>query len=170
MHVLPTQQRTMPTEEPVVVEDGVATLEDMEIVEEPRPAPSTQERHQDFIAADQSSPRRATPPASDLKQRRRLLFPAGHGKTTSELLSWFAALLKQHTDLQPIYKEGRNQPFITVSTDSSFYATLVSEGFMGLVMDCPGEEGTHSVIIHGVWTHINVNLIEVPTSFHGLKS
>ncbi|MPC96112.1 hypothetical protein E2C01_091351 [Portunus trituberculatus] len=63
----------------------------------------------------------------------------------------------------------RRPPYITVSTDSSFYATLVSEGFLGLVMECPGEEGTHPVIIHGVATHINVNLIEVPAGFHGLK-
>ncbi|MPC98612.1 hypothetical protein E2C01_093986 [Portunus trituberculatus] len=36
-------------------------------------------------------------------------------------------------------------------------------------MKCPGEEGTHSVIIHGVATHVNVSLIEVPAGFHGLK-
>ncbi|MPC84618.1 hypothetical protein E2C01_079362 [Portunus trituberculatus] len=36
-------------------------------------------------------------------------------------------------------------------------------------MECPGEEGTHPVIIHSVATHINVNLIEVPAEFHGLK-
>ncbi|MPC31866.1 hypothetical protein E2C01_025169 [Portunus trituberculatus] len=118
----------------------------------------------------ESSPRHLSAPASDRKQeRQRLSFPAGHGKTASELFSWFAALLKQHPDLQPLYKEGRNQPYITVSTDSSFYATLVSEGFLGLVMECPGEEGTHPVIIHGVTTYINVNLIEVPAGFHELK-
>ncbi|MPC67687.1 hypothetical protein E2C01_061866 [Portunus trituberculatus] len=167
MHVVPAQ-RTMPVEDAAVVAEGVAALEDMEIVEEPRPAPSAKERHQGTAAADQSSPRHA-PASSDRKQRRRLLFPAGHGKTTSELFSWFAALLNQHPDLQPLYKEGRNQPYITVSTDSSFYATLVSEGFMGLVLECRGEEGTHPVIIHGVSTHINVNLIEVPAGFHGLK-
>ncbi|MPC72308.1 hypothetical protein E2C01_066608 [Portunus trituberculatus] len=115
------------------------------------------------------SPVRGAPATSDRKQRRRLLFPAGHGKTASELLSWFVALMKQHSDLQPLYKEGRNQPYITVSTNSSFYATLLSEGFLGLVMECPGEGGTHPVIIHGVATHINVNLIEVPAGFHGLK-
>ncbi|MPC64436.1 hypothetical protein E2C01_058552 [Portunus trituberculatus] len=37
-------------------------------------------------------------------------------------------------------------------------------------MERPCEEGTHSVIIHGVSTHINVNLIEVPAGFHGLKN
>ncbi|MPC40505.1 hypothetical protein E2C01_034065 [Portunus trituberculatus] len=36
-------------------------------------------------------------------------------------------------------------------------------------MECSGEEGTYAVIIHGVSTHINVNLIEVPAGFHGLK-
>ncbi|XP_045127901.1 uncharacterized protein LOC123514239 [Portunus trituberculatus] len=160
----------MPVEDGTVVEVGVAALEDMDIVEEPRFAPSTKKSHQVTAAGDQSSPRHLPAPASDRKQERRhLSFPAGHGKTASELFSWFAALLKQHPDLQPLYKEGRNQPYITVSTDSSFYATLVSEGFLGLVMECPGEEGTHPVIIHGVATHINVNLIEVPAGFHGLK-
>ncbi|MPC19960.1 hypothetical protein E2C01_012889 [Portunus trituberculatus] len=50
---------------------------------------------------------------------------------------------------------------------SYFYATLLSESFMGF-MD-PGEERTHAIIIHGVSTHINVNFIEVPGSVHGLK-
>ncbi|MPC35982.1 hypothetical protein E2C01_029422 [Portunus trituberculatus] len=169
VHVVPAQ-RTMPVEDAAVVEVGVAALGDMEIVEEPRPAPSAKERHQGTAAADQSSPRHATAPAcSDRKQRRHLLFPTGHGKTTSELFSWFTALLKQYPDLEPLYKERQNQPYITISTDSFFYDTMVSEGFLGLVMERPGEESTHPVIIHGVATHINVNLIEVPAGFHGLK-
>ncbi|MPC47223.1 hypothetical protein E2C01_040964 [Portunus trituberculatus] len=168
-HVGPAQ-RTMPVKGTVEVEVGVSALEDMEIVEEPRPAPSGKEKHQENAAIDQIPHRDVpTPATSDHKQKRcRLSFPAGHGKTASELFSWFAALLKQHPDLQPLYKEGRNQPYITVSIDSS-YATLVSEGLLGLVMECPGEEGTHPVIIHGVATHINVKLIEVLTGFHGLK-
>ncbi|MPC72291.1 hypothetical protein E2C01_066590 [Portunus trituberculatus] len=130
-HVDPAQ-RTMPVEDAAVVEVGVAALEDMDIVKEPLPAPSVKERHQDNAAGDQSSHRHVpAPTSSDRKQRRCLHFPAGHGKTTSELFSWFAALLKQHPDLQPLYKEGRNQPYITVNTDSSFYATLVT-GFHGL--------------------------------------
>ncbi|MPD01154.1 hypothetical protein E2C01_096670 [Portunus trituberculatus] len=166
-HVDPAQ-RNMPVEGAVEVQVGVAPLEDMEIVEESRLAPSGNEKRRDN--ADQISPRHVPAPAtSDRKQRRRLLFLAGHGKTASELFSRFAALLKQHPDLQPLYKEGRNQPYITVSTDSSFYVTLLSKGFLGLVMECPGKEGTRPVIIHGVATHINVNLIEVPAGFHGLK-
>ncbi|MPC75403.1 hypothetical protein E2C01_069790 [Portunus trituberculatus] len=43
MHVLPPQ-RTMPAKDVVVVEEGVAALEDLEIIEEPRPATSAQER------------------------------------------------------------------------------------------------------------------------------
>ncbi|MPC77529.1 hypothetical protein E2C01_071986 [Portunus trituberculatus] len=111
-------------------------------------------------------PAQRTMPVDDTAAKTTSALPAGHGKTPSELFSWFAALLKQHPDLQPLYKEGRSQPYFT---DSSFYATLVSEGFLGLVMECPGEEGTHPVIIHGVATHINVNLIEVPAGFHELK-
>ncbi|MPC19399.1 hypothetical protein E2C01_012312 [Portunus trituberculatus] len=160
----------MPIEDAVEVEVGIATLEDIEIVEEPRPTPSGKEKHQDNAAADQIPCRHVPASATmDHKQRRYLCFPAGHGKTASELLSWCPALLKQHPNLQPLYKEGRNQPYIPVSTDS-FYATLVSEGFFGLVMECPGEGGTHPVIIiHGVATHININLIEMPAGFHGLK-
>ncbi|MPC53301.1 hypothetical protein E2C01_047190 [Portunus trituberculatus] len=58
-HVGPAQ-RTMPTEGAVEVEVGVAALEDMEIVEEPRPAPSGKEKHQENAAADQI-PRRDVP-------------------------------------------------------------------------------------------------------------
>ncbi|MPC71200.1 hypothetical protein E2C01_065472 [Portunus trituberculatus] len=36
-------------------------------------------------------------------------------------------------------------------------------------MESPGEEGAHAVIIHNMSIHINVNLIEVPACFHGLK-
>ncbi|MPC83394.1 hypothetical protein E2C01_078103 [Portunus trituberculatus] len=145
----------MPVEGAVEVELGVAALEDMEIVEEFRPAPSGNEKRRDNVAANQISPRHVlAPAASDRKQKRRLLFPAGHGKTAN---------------LQPLYKEGRNQSYITVSTDSPFYTTLLREGFLGLVMECPGEEGTHPVIIHGVAAHINVNLIEVPAGLHGVK-
>ncbi|MPC67249.1 hypothetical protein E2C01_061422 [Portunus trituberculatus] len=94
LHVVPSQ-RTMPVEDTVVVEVGVATLEDMEIVEEPRPTPSAKESHQVTAAGDQSSYRHV--PAR--KQRRHLLFLAGHGKMASELFSWFAGLLKQNPDL-----------------------------------------------------------------------
>ncbi|MPC75960.1 hypothetical protein E2C01_070361 [Portunus trituberculatus] len=137
-HVDPAQ-RTMPVEGAVEVEVDIAALKDMEIVEESRPAPSGKGKRRDNAAADQISRRHVLAPAtSNRKQRCRLLFPAGHGKTASELFSGFAALLRQHPDLQPLYEEGRNQPYITVSTDSSFYATLLSESFLGLVMECPG--------------------------------
>ncbi|MPC83555.1 hypothetical protein E2C01_078267 [Portunus trituberculatus] len=169
-HVGPAQ-RTMPVKGTVEVEAGVAALEDMAIVEEPHPALSGKEKHQENAAVDQIPRRDVHAPAtSDHKQKRRCLsFPAAHGKTASELFSWFTALLKQHPNVQQLYKEGRNQSYITVGTDSSFYATLVSEGFLGLVMEFPGEEGTHPVIIHGVATHMNVNPIEVPAGFHRLK-
>ncbi|KAK8388551.1 hypothetical protein O3P69_020498 [Scylla paramamosain] len=132
--LVPAGQSTMPTEDLLVVEDGLASLEDMDIVENPRPASSTQGSQKNTATTDQPSLGRASAPAPTPRQRCHLLFPPGHGKTTSELFS-----------------------------------CLVSEGFMGIVMECPGEEGTHAVIIHGVSTHINVNLIEVPAGFHGLK-
>ncbi|MPC47617.1 hypothetical protein E2C01_041368 [Portunus trituberculatus] len=70
----------MPIEGTVEVEVGVAALEDMEIVEEPRPTPSGKEKQQENAA----------------------------------------------------------------------YTTLVNKDFQGFVMECPGEEGTQLVIIHGV--------------------
>ncbi|MPD05096.1 hypothetical protein E2C01_100821 [Portunus trituberculatus] len=46
-------QRTILVAGTVEVEVGVAALEDMEIVEEPRPAPSGKEKHQENAVADQ---------------------------------------------------------------------------------------------------------------------
>ncbi|MPC75029.1 hypothetical protein E2C01_069412 [Portunus trituberculatus] len=104
-------QKTMLVAGTVEVEVGVAALKDMEIVEEPHPAPSGKEKHQENAAADQIPCRDVPAPAtSDCKQRRRLFFPVGHGKTASEFFSWFAALLKQQPDLQPLYKEGPGTP------------------------------------------------------------
>ncbi|XP_045124803.1 uncharacterized protein LOC123512451 [Portunus trituberculatus] len=51
-HVGPAQ-RTMLVAGTVEVELAIAALEDMEIVEEPRPAPSGKEKHQKNAAADQ---------------------------------------------------------------------------------------------------------------------
>ena len=167
------RQRRMLDQDSLVVEDGEIALEDMEVVEMPRPGSSTQISDQTTPPDAQpsspsaSAPTPAHPPGTP--QRRRLNFPSVHGKSASELFNWFAALLKQHPSLQPLYKEGRNQPYITVSTESSFYPSLVTDGFMGLVMECPSEEGSHTVIIHGVSTHINVNLLEVPVGFLWLK-
>ncbi|KAK8402074.1 hypothetical protein O3P69_001279 [Scylla paramamosain] len=111
-HVLaPAGQSTMPAEDLLMVADSLASLEDMDIVEDPHPTPSTQGSQQNTATTNQPSLRRVSAPAPDSRQRCHLLFPRGHGKTTSELFSWFAALIKQHPDLQPLYKKGRNQPY-----------------------------------------------------------
>ncbi|MPC56156.1 hypothetical protein E2C01_050109 [Portunus trituberculatus] len=131
-HVGPAQ-RTIPVEGTVEVE--VAALEEMEIVEEPRPAPSGKEKHQENAAVDQIPRRNVPAPAtSDHKQKcHRLSFPAGHGKTASELFSWFAALLKQHPDPRPAATlQGGAEPALHHATHINVILIKVPAGFHGL--------------------------------------
>ncbi len=80
------------------------------------------------------------------------------------------ALLKQHPSLEPVIKEDKLRPHLTVNPESDAYAMLVGEGFLGMVM-VPMNPGTKQqlVIIHGVTTAISINLIAKPKAFVWFK-
>ncbi|KAK4318939.1 hypothetical protein Pmani_010082 [Petrolisthes manimaculis] len=101
--------------------------------------------------------------------RRRLQFPQDCTKTPAELYTWFAALMKQNPELEPLFKEGRNRPYITAKSDVPAYNKLIKEGYSGIVLVPVTEVRQQSVIIHSVPTYINVNLIETPEDFLWLK-
>ncbi|MPC23335.1 hypothetical protein E2C01_016379 [Portunus trituberculatus] len=100
----------------------------------------------------------------------RVHFPKGHGKTLAQCYDWFMALLKQHPLLEPVIKEGRCWPYLTVNPQAEAYAMLVKEGFLGLTM-IPADPDARKqmVIIHGMSTVINVGLLDTPKAFLWLK-
>ncbi|KAK3881438.1 hypothetical protein Pcinc_012857 [Petrolisthes cinctipes] len=68
------------------------------------------------------------------EDRRRLQFPQDCTKTPAELYTWFAALMKQNPELEPLFKEGRNRPYITAKSDVPAYNKLIKEGYNGIVL------------------------------------
>ncbi|KAK3867795.1 hypothetical protein Pcinc_026773 [Petrolisthes cinctipes] len=100
---------------------------------------------------------------------RRLQFPQHCTKTPAELYTWFVALMKQNPELKPLFKEGRNRPYITTKSDVPAYNKLIKEGYNGIVLVTVTEVRQQSIIIHSVPTYINVNLIETPEDFLWLK-
>lgn len=105
--------------------------------------------------------------------RRRLDFPTSPKEARLSLAKqyeWFVALLKQHgRELEPLFKEGRHRPYITVRGDSPLYTKLITEGFLDTVMVQNIAEKQHTVIIHNVPLYMNVNLIETPENFMSIK-
>ncbi|MPC60061.1 hypothetical protein E2C01_054097 [Portunus trituberculatus] len=96
---------------------------------------------------------------------RRVTFPEGHGKTLAQLYEWFMALLKQYPSLEPLMKEGRCRPYLTVNPRSAAYDMLVKEGFLGLTMTAADPDTRQQmVIVHGVSTAINRCVIAGETS------
>ncbi|MPC70568.1 hypothetical protein E2C01_064820 [Portunus trituberculatus] len=86
---------------------------------------------QDVMNTDAAS--RASSPQLGTS-RRRVRFPEGHSKTLALLYEWFLALLKQHPSLEPLMKEGRRRPYLTVNPRSAAYDMLMKEGFLGFTM------------------------------------
>lgn len=131
----------------------------------PQPLPQSQPHVQvQPPAQPQSQPQTQAP------SRCCVHFPDGHGKTLAQLYEWFMALLKQHPTLEPVIKEGRRQPYLTVNSQADAYSMLVEEGILGFVMVPADLNARHQVvIIHGVSTSINVNLIATPVDFVWLK-
>ncbi|MPC90225.1 hypothetical protein E2C01_085199 [Portunus trituberculatus] len=102
--------------------------------------------------------------------RRRVTFPEGHGKTLAQLYEWFMVLHKQHSSLEPLMKEGRHRPYLTVNPQLAVYNMLVKEGFLGLTMTPANPDAQQQmVIIHGVSAAINVDLLSTPEAFLWLK-
>ncbi|MPC74495.1 hypothetical protein E2C01_068855 [Portunus trituberculatus] len=96
-------------------------------------------------------------------------FSEGHGKTLAQLCEWFMALLKQHLSLEPLMKEDRCRPYLTVNSRSAVY-DMVKEGFLSLTMTPADPDARQQmVIVHGVSTAINVDLLATPEDFLWLK-
>ncbi|XP_050700378.1 uncharacterized protein LOC126987455 [Eriocheir sinensis] len=112
-----------------------------------------------------------THPAAAPRQptRRRLDFPAEAGLTPAQQYTWFASLLKQHGELEPLFKEGRLRSYLTVRDDVAFYKRLLTEGFLDVVLVENAAERQHTVIIHNVPLYMNANLIETPDNFLWIK-
>ena len=72
-----------------------------------------------------SSGKDAAPPAPP--RRIRLRFPADCPlASTAQKYEWYMGLLRQHPDTEPLFKEGRNAPFITL-VDGPVSAKLTSD-------------------------------------------
>ncbi|MPC35736.1 hypothetical protein E2C01_029171 [Portunus trituberculatus] len=93
------------------------------------------------------TPSRASSPQPDIS-RRRVSFPEGHGKTLAQLYEWFLALLKQHPSLEPLMKESRRRPYLTVNPRSAAYDLLVKEGFLGFIMTPADPDARHQMHFH----------------------
>ncbi|KAK8373003.1 hypothetical protein O3P69_012677 [Scylla paramamosain] len=61
-------------------------------------------------------------------------FPERHGKTLAQLCDWFMAFLEQHPSLEPLIKESKHRPYLTINPQSNAYAMLVKEDLLGMVM------------------------------------
>ncbi|XP_045111710.1 leucine-rich repeat extensin-like protein 3 [Portunus trituberculatus] len=67
-------------------------------------------------------------------------------------------------------KEGRHRPYLTVNPWSPAYHMLVKEGFLGLTMTPADPDARQQmVIVHGVSTAINVDLLSMLEAFFWLK-
>ena len=103
-------------------------------------------------------------------RRRRLDFPAAAECSTLEKqYEWYVALHRQHGELEPLFKEGRSRAYITVRDDRPFYQSLVTDGFLDVVMLENVMERQHNVIVYNVPVYVNVNLLETPENFLWLK-
>ncbi|MPC65198.1 hypothetical protein E2C01_059329 [Portunus trituberculatus] len=135
-------------------------------VSTPMDSPPLSPGLQDAMDTDAAS--RASSPQPGAS-RRRVSFPEGHGKILAQLYEWFMALLKQHPSLEPLMKEGRRRPYLTVNPRSAAYDMLVKEGLLGLTMTPADPDARQQmVIVHGVST-INVNLLSTPEAFLWLR-
>lgn len=77
--------------------------------------------------------------------------------------TWYMALLKQHPECKPLFKEGRNAPYITLNPGQQ-YDRLTTEDFQGQVMK-PITGLPRTVVIFDVPTYINVSLLQCPPGF-----
>lgn len=91
--------------------------------------------------------------------RGRLDFTAVANLSTAQQYGWFAALLRKHSELEPLFKVGWTRPYIMVREDVPFFTRLVTEGFLDIVVDQHTAARQYTVIIHNMPTYINVNLI-----------
>ncbi|XP_050728584.1 uncharacterized protein LOC127004613 isoform X1 [Eriocheir sinensis] len=76
-------------------------------------------------------------------------------------------LLQQHPEANPLFKEGRNVPYITLDT-GPVYDQLVTQGFLREVL-VPLEGSPRTVLVHGVPTYVSVNCLVTPPGFLSLK-
>ncbi|XP_050714967.1 uncharacterized protein LOC126997794 [Eriocheir sinensis] len=135
------------------------------------PMEGVQSGSSETVLVDGEVPLEDTHPAAAPSQptRRRLDFPAEAGLTPAQQYTWFASLLKQHGELEPLFKEGRLRPYLTVRDDIAFYKRLLTEGLFDVVLVENAAERQHTVIIHNVPLYMNANLIETPDNFLWLK-
>ena len=75
-------------------------------------------------------------------KRLLLAFPETCSLSLPEKYTWYMALLKQHPGCRPLFKEGRNAPYITVDA-GQVYDQLITEGFQGEVMESMTSHSGH---------------------------
>lgn len=88
-------------------------------------------------------------------------------ETAAAKHEWFMGLVKQHPGANPVFREGRNVPYITLDS-GPLYDQLVTEGFKGEVM-VPQEHLPKTVLIHGVPIYVPVNSLTIPPGFMSLR-
>jgi len=79
--------------------------------------------------------------------RKRLLFPQNCAMNFMEKLRWAMQLGRDHRGFEPLLKEGRGRPYLTVRAGQA-EQTLTTQGYKGTVMTVPkGGEKLTKVII-----------------------
>jgi len=79
--------------------------------------------------------------------RKRLLFPQDCALSFLEKLRWAMQLGRDHADFEPVMKEGKGRPYLTVRAGQAVQ-TLTTQGYKGTVMTVPkaGEKFTKVII------------------------
>ena len=70
--------------------------------------------------------------------RVRLLFPAGCTLNYHEKLHWTVTLGRTYRRFEPLLKDGRNRPYVTVGSQEAV-DMLTTSGYKGIVLTTPGE-------------------------------
>ena len=96
-----------------------------------------------------------------------VVFPDDCDLSLENKYIWYMALLKQYPECKPLFKEGRNAPYISLQNGQQF-EMLITEGFQGQVMK-PMADLRRTVIVFDVPTYISTNLLECPPGFLWLK-
>lgn len=100
--------------------------------------------------------------------RVRLVFPMDYTMDLRGKHVWYMALLKQHRDSEPLFKEGRNAPYITIKYGSTC-DMLTTKGFNGTVLVSTSDLQRRTVIICNVPPYVDVDTLECPGGFLWLR-
>ncbi|XP_076049533.1 uncharacterized protein LOC143030260 [Oratosquilla oratoria] len=152
------QAKSATTKDPLMTAIEAAGMDQDLIIEENNTADTkAADVNQDNIVGDITT--------STGKERLMITFPEKCNLSLENKYTWYMALLKQHPDCRPLFKEGRNAPYITLINGQQ-YNTMITDGFQGQVMK-PITGLQRTVVIFDV--PINVNLLQCPPGFQWLK-